>query len=230
VKVLGLIPARGGSKHVPNKNIRPLAGKSLIQRAFEGAVESGVVDRVILSTDSQQIAEVASDFGLQVPFLRPAELAGDETPMIDVALHALAVLEEDGYTADVLLLLQPTSPFRRPEHIEEAARLIEMGDSVCSVTPLPKAWCPHYTMKITPEGYIDHFMPDGSRYTRRQDVPQAYARDGSIFMTRVTVLRSRRRFYGDRCLPIIIPFEETLNIDEPGDWEEAERRLAVLSR
>jgi CMP-N,N'-diacetyllegionaminic acid synthase len=227
MKVLGLIPARGGSKTIPEKNIKALAGKSLIQRTFECAVESGVLDQIVLSTDSVEIAQAARGFGLGVPFMRPPELAGDDAPMIEVAIHALAFMAQEGCRHDALLILQPTSPLRRPGYIREALRLLEGNDSVCSVAAVPKALCPHYLMKITTGGVLDYFMPDGDRYTRRQDVPQAYVRDGSIFLTRTSVLLSERSFYGQRCVPLVIPYEEALNIDEVADWEEAERQLAI---
>jgi CMP-N,N'-diacetyllegionaminic acid synthase len=225
MKVFGLIPARGGSKGVPGKNIRPLAGKSLVQRTFECAQESGAVDRIMLSTDDSAIAEAARGFGLEVPFLRPADLARDESPMIDVALHALTALKERGYWPDAVLLLQPTSPLRRPRHIQQAISLLDANDSVCSVTLLPKDLCPHYLLKIREDGYLDYFMPDGARYTRRQDVPQACQRDGTVYLTRSEVIVEQRTFYGRRCVPMVIPREESLTIDDPEDWDEAERHL-----
>lgn len=229
MKVLGLIPARGGSKGLPGKNIKPLGGKSLTQRAFECARASGVLDRIVLSTDDQAIAEAARGFGVEVPFLRPPEFARDESPMIEVAVHALTTLREAGYAPDAVLLLQPTSPFRQPAHIQEAVHLLEDNDSVCSVIPLPKDLCPHYVMRITTEGYLDHFLPDGSRYTRRQDVPQAYKRDGTIYLTRAAVILEQRSFYGKRCVPMVIDPKGSLNIDGPDEWAEAELRLGVSS-
>jgi CMP-N-acetylneuraminic acid synthetase len=229
MKVLGLIPARGGSKSVPDKNIRPLLGKSLIQRAYECAVVSGRLDRIILSTDAPPIAEVAQSFGLEVPFLRPPEFARDDSPMIDVAAHALQTFAQGGDHYDALLLLQPTSPLRRPEHICGAVHLLGDHDAVCSVIPLPRDLCPHYVMKITEDHLLDYFLPDGARYTRRQDVPQAYRRDGTIFLTRTTVILEQRSFYGRRCAPMIIDPAESLNIDDPAEWTEAERRLAQTS-
>lgn len=226
-RVLGLIPARGGSKGVPRKNIRPLAGMSLLQRANSSAVESGVLDRIILSTDDPEIADHARSFGLEVPFLRPSDLAKDESPMIPVAISALTMLrEKDNYVPDVLLLLQPTSPLRTPEHIRQAVGMLGDNDSVCSIIPVPKDFCPHYLMRIREDSFLDYFLPDGPSYTRRQDVPQAYKRDGTIFLTRVSVLLQQRSFYGKRCLPLFIKPEESLNIDTPEDWAEAEKKFA----
>jgi CMP-N,N'-diacetyllegionaminic acid synthase len=225
MKFLGLIPARGGSKGIPGKNIRPLEGKPLIQRAFESAAESGSMDRIILSTDDPEIAAVAEGFGLEVPFLRPPQFSSDTSPMIDVAVHALNTLAEGGYIPDAVFLLQPTSPLRKPEHIRKAVEILGDNDSVCSVLALPKDLCPHYVMKIREDGFLDYFLPDGHLYTRRQDVPQAYRREGTIFLTRASVILEKRSFYGDTCVPLVITEEEALNIDHPAEWAEAENRL-----
>jgi CMP-N-acetylneuraminic acid synthetase len=227
MKVLGMVPARGGSKAIPGKNLLPLLGKSLIERAAESARQAGVLDRLVLSTDSPDIAAAGERAGLEVPFLRPAELAGDRSGMLEVALHLLAALAETGYRPDALMVLQPTSPLRRPEHIRRAVELLQadaQADAVCTLSPVPKELCPHYLVKIT-DGRMEFFMPDGARYTRRQDVPQAWRRDGTIFLTRSAVLQEQRSFYGRRCLPLELPPDEVLNIDEPADWREAERRL-----
>jgi CMP-N,N'-diacetyllegionaminic acid synthase len=227
VRVLGLIPARGGSKGVPGKNIRPLAGKSLVERASECALASGVLDRVILSTDDSGIAEAARGFGLEVPFLRPGTLGRDDTAMVDVVVHALETLAEQGYDPDAVLLIQPTSPLRRPEHLRRAVELLGPHDAVCSVVALPADLCPHYVMRIDPSGFLDHFLPEGAGVTRRQDVPPAYRRDGTIFLTRSQVLLEQRSFYGRRCIPMLLAAHEALNIDEPADWAAAERRIAA---
>lgn len=228
MRALGLIPARGGSKGLPGKNIRPLVGRSLIERAFESALASGVLDRIVISTDEESIASEARRIGLEVPFMRPAEFARDESPMLDVALHALRALSSGGYLPDMLVLLQPTSPLRTAEHIRRAVALVEGNDSVCTVVPVPKDLCPHYLMKIEDDGFLAYFMPDGPRFTRRQDVPQAYRRDGTLFVTRASVIREQRSFYGARCVPYVLSPGESMNIDTPDDWAEAERRLALL--
>src|SRR6059058_989062 len=118
--VLGLVPARGGSKGVPGKNVRPLAGHTLLEYTARAARESGVVDRVILSTDSLEIADAGRRAGLEVPFMRPAALAADDTPMVPVIEHALGEIARHGWSPDIVVLLQPTSPLRRPEHIRDA--------------------------------------------------------------------------------------------------------------
>jgi N-acylneuraminate cytidylyltransferase len=227
VKALGLIPARGGSKGVPGKNVRPLAGRSLVERAFDSARAAGVLDRIVISTDDDAIAQEARRIGLEVPFLRPPELAGDASAMIDVAVHALQALAAGGYAPEVLVLLQPTSPLRTPEHIREALRRLDGFDAVCTVVAVPKELCPHYLMKIGDGGFLEYFMPDGAHYTRRQDVPQAYRRDGTLFVTQARVVLEERSFYGSRCAPYLLDPSESFNIDTPEEWAAAE---ALLSR
>jgi CMP-N,N'-diacetyllegionaminic acid synthase len=230
VKVLGLIPARGGSKGIPGKNLRPLAGKPLIQWTHEAALASGQLDRIVLSTDDEAIANLGRQVGIDVPFIRPSLFATDDSPMIDVAAHAIETLAGQGYSADALLLLQPTSPMRRPEHIRKAISLLGDNDGVCSVTPVPHRYSPPYLVRIDAAGMLDFYLPGGEKYTRRQDVPAAYKRDGTIFLTRTVVLLEQRSFYGQRCVPMILREDEVLNIDDPEEWEDAERRLSPIAR
>lgn len=226
LRVLGIIPARAGSKGVPRKNVRPLAGRSLIERAFEVASASGVLARIVLSTDDVEAMAVGRRVGLDVPFRRPSALSTDTTPMIDVVLHTLDALKE---TYDAVLLLQPTSPYRRTQHIHRAIEVLRVdptASAVCSVTPVPPELCPHYLMRVNAEGRLEPFMPDGDNYARRQDVPRAHQRCGTVFLTRTEVLRQERSFYGARCAPMILPREEALNIDTPEEWALAERVLS----
>ena len=225
MKILGLIPARGGSKGLPDKNIKPLAGRPLIARAWDSARESGVLSRVICSTDDDRIAALAREVGLDVPFMRPDALAADDSAMIDVAIHALKTLADEGEHYDALFLLQPTSPLRTAEHIKNAVALLADNDAVCSVVPLPQDLCPHYVMRITEDGFLDYFLPEGKNYTRRQDVPLAYRREGTLFLTRSEVILEQRSFYGERCVPMPLDPSESQNIDTPEEWEEAEARL-----
>src|SRR5262249_42896125 len=134
-------------------------------------------------------------------------------------------LESAGYRPSAVLLLQPTSPLRRPEHIRKALSLLGAKDAVCSLTPLPKGLCPHYLARITDDGFFDRFMPDARQYTRRHGAPQAYVRDGTICLTRVETLRADRDFYGRRCVPMVLRPEDSINLDEPDDWDRAERIL-----
>ncbi len=225
--VLGVVPARSGSKGVPGKNIRPLAGRPLLEYAARAARESRVIDRLVLSTDSPEIADAGRRAGLEVPFLRPAALAEDDTPMLPVLRHAIDTLAAGGWEADVVVLLQPTSPLRRPEHIRDAvARLRETGaDSVVTVVEVPRHLSPDYVMRID-DGALRPFLPEGAQITRRQDARQAYSRDGTVYAFRRATLDRFGNIYGDDCRPLIIDPAESLSIDSPADWDTAERLLA----
>lgn len=225
MKVLGLIPARAGSKGVPGKNRREIGGMSLVERTFRVAQESGVLDRIIVSTDDFEVLATAQKIGLEVPFVRPAELSTDRAAMIDVVNHALAQLDQTGYRPTAVMLLQPTSPLRTADHIRQAFGLLWGGDSVCSVVPLPLTLCPHYVMKVDESGHLVNFLPEGGAITRRQDVPQAFVRDGTIYLTKRSVLVEGRSFYGSSCVPMVLDSSESLSIDTEEDWSIAEQRL-----
>jgi len=225
--VLGLVPARSGSKGVPGKNVRPLAGHTLLEYTARAARESGVLDRVILSTDSPDIADAGRRAGLEVPFMRPATLAADDTPMLPVIQHAVAETARSGWTPDVIVLLQPTSPLRRPDRIREAVNLLRdtNADSVVTVVEVPRHLSPDYVMRID-EGRLKPFLSDGARVTRRQDARPAYSRDGTVYAFRRTTIERFGGIYGDDCRPLLIDPDESLSIDSPADWDEAERLLA----
>lgn len=226
--VLAVVPARAGSKGVPGKNERPLAGKTLIERAAEAARASGVVSRCVLSTDSERIAELGRRAGLDVPFLRPTELAADDTPMQPVIEHALLEIERDGFRPDAVLVLQPTAPLRTGAHIAEAVRLLEQtgADSVVTVVEIPRHHSPQYAMRIS-AGRLEPFLPEGGAITRRQDVEPAYSRDGTVYAVRRDVIVVEHDLYGADCRPLVLPAAESVNIDGPEDWAYAE---AILCR
>jgi len=227
LKALALIPARGGSKGIPGKNLKPLAGKPLIAYAAEAARASGVVERLLLTTDSEEIAALGRSLGLEVPFLRPAELAADDTAMIEVVRHALAWLAEAGDVPEALVLLQPTAPLRRPEQIAAAVRLLaaEGCDSVVSVVPLPLHFCPDYVMRIE-AGRLVSFLPEGERASRRQDVRPAYSRDGTVYAFRCETVARYGNIYGADCRALLVDPALSINLDTPADWAAAERILA----
>ncbi len=227
-RVVAIVPARGGSKGLPGKNLRSLCGKPLLAYAADAARESGVVDRVVLSTDAEEIAIAGRAAGLEVPFLRPAALAEDDTPMLPVVEHAVRTLELDGWAPEIIVLLQPTSPLRTPAHIRHAVALLrESGaDSVVTVNELPRHLSPDYVMRIE-DGRLVPFLPEGARLTRRQDARPAYVREGTIYCCWRRTLAEQHSLYGQNCRPMMIPAEESLTIDTAADWQEAERRLAA---
>jgi CMP-N-acetylneuraminic acid synthetase len=224
--VLAIIPARGGSKGLPGKNLLPLVGQSLVARAAAAARDSAVVDRVIVSTDSRDIADEARRAGADVPFLRPAALAADDTPMLPVVQHAVETLEAEGWTPEIVVLLQPTSPLRRPAHVREAVMQLRAtrADSVVSVVELPRHMSPDYVMRMT-DGELKPFLPEGERHTRRQDARPAYVRDGTVYVFWRRTLARYGSIYGERCLPLVVAAEDSITIDEPADWATAERLL-----
>ena len=224
--VLALVPARGGSKGIPGKNIRPLLGRTLLEYAARAASGSGIVERVVLSTDDARIADEGRRLGIEVPFTRPADLAADETPMLPVIEHAVSALERTGWSPDIIVLLQPTSPLRRPDHIREAVSQLRStgADSVVSVVELPRHLSPDYVMRIE-DGRLEPFLAEGARITRRQDARPAYVRDGTVYAFWLRTLRETHSIYGRVCRPLIVPAAESLTIDTAEDWAEAERRL-----
>ena len=226
-RVLGVVPARSGSKGIPGKNTRTLAGRPLLAYSAVPARESSVVDRLVLSTDSSEIAAVGRELGLEVPFLRPPELAGDDTPMQPVIEHAVREMERSGWRPDVVVILQPTAPLRRPEHVRRAVSLlVESGaSSVASVVRIPDHFAPHYAMRIE-GGRLTSFLPEGAGLTRRQEVEPAYSRDGTVYATRRDVLVEEGSIYGSDCRPLVLGDDESINLDTPADWERAEARLA----
>lgn len=229
MRVLGVIPARAGSKGIPGKNIRLLAGLPLIVYAIRAGRESGIVDELVLSTDSVDIARVAVEYGVEVPTLRPSHLALDETPMLPVVMHAVAEFEAaSDWRPDVVMLLQPTAPLRKPEHLRLALDLLEneQCDSVASVVEIPRHYAPDFAMRVDEDGRLLHFLTEGGRVTRRQDVRPAYSRDGTIYAVRRDVLMEDQTLYGKVCLPLILDHADSVNLDDLGDWQEAERRLS----
>jgi CMP-N,N'-diacetyllegionaminic acid synthase len=226
MKVLGLIPARGGSKGVPRKNIRHLHGKPLLGYTAEAALQSRRLTRVVLSTEDDEIANVGRQYGLDVPFLRPQNLAMDSSPTLDVVIHALKSLDEAGDTFDSVCLLQPTNPFRRTVDIDNCIELFERSgaDSVISVLPVPAEYNPGWVYWQDEEGRLLISTGDDEPVTRRQDLPNAYHRDGSVYVTRTETILARNSLYGDCVLGYEMSPEFSVNIDTEEDWLKAEER------
>jgi CMP-N,N'-diacetyllegionaminic acid synthase len=232
LKVLGLIPARGGSKGISKKNIISLAGIPLIQYTIDAAKKSDLLSDFIVSTDSPEIAEVAKKLGAKVPFIRPAELATDSAKSQDVALHALDSYDPEG-TFDYLLLLQPTAPFRSAEDIDEAIRLATRHDA-SSVVSFSHVETHHpYYMYFLNQPASKSDSPrvrqafDYKVGTPRQDFPPMVYRNGAIYMTKVSYLRSSHSFVSQDIVPYLMPSLSSINIDEKDDILYAE---FILSR
>lgn len=223
MKILGIIPARGGSKSIPRKNIALLNGKPLLAYTCEAALNSKFFDRVILSTDDKEITAVGKKWGIEAPFLRPPELARDESGMREVILHALDFLEKsDKYVPDIIVLLQPTSPLRTAAHIDAAVELFQKSgaDCVVSVTEVPHQFTPTSLMKLENER-LQSYREGGP--LRRQDKPKMYSRNGpAVLVLRRSSFLKDQNFYAGDVRPLIMPPEESIDIDTPFDFALAE--------
>ncbi len=218
MRFVGLITARGGSKGLPRKNVSLVGGRPLIDWTILAAQES-CLDRCIVSTDSPEIASVCRAAGAEVPYLRPEALALDDTPHIDVMLHALDWLEANSGLPEYIVLLQPTSPLRNGEDINGAIRMaIERNaDSVISVYPAPVH--PFWVRRLDEESHLMDFMkwPEQSGYMRRQVLPPAYALNGAIYVLRSEVLRENKTYFTERTYGYVMPEERSMDIDTPTD-------------
>lgn len=227
-RILAVITARGGSKRVPGKNIRPIAGKPLLAWTIEAARAcGGRLQAVVLSTDDAEIASVGRQYGAEVPFIRPAELAGDTAGSLAVVQHAVRFVEaRDNVRMDWVLLLQPTSPLRTSGDIEAAIDLAaaEACDSVVAVTEMPVH--PVFAKKIDADGLLKPFLLEEPEGLRRQDVgPPAYIRNGAVYLTRWDVLMEQNSIYGARIRPCVMPAERSVDIDTELDFRLAELLL-----
>lgn len=232
MSIVAVIPARGGSKGIPRKNLVRIAGRPLIGYAIEAARNAASVDRVLISTDDSEIADVARELGAEVPFMRPSDLAVDTAPMLGVLRHALAWLESQGLAVEALVLLQPTSPLRTDRHIEEAIALFRSAPAsgVVSVVEVPHQFNPVSVMKLSAQGTLSPFLEDQVLATRRQDKPKAYARNGPVVLIcHPDTLRSGE-LYGASCLPYLMSKRDSLDIDTPKDLLLAEQALLDRSR
>lgn len=232
MRILGIIPARGGSKGVPRKNIKLLNGKPLLQYTSEIALESQYLTEVILSSDDHAIIEVAKRLGIQVPFTRPSTLAEDQTPTIEVIIHALQWYENQHIFFDAVCLLQVTSPFRTVEFLDNAiAKFVASDcDSLVSVQKVPHEYNPHWTFEVNPDGNLKIATGEDQIINRRQELPDSYHRDGSIYITKTEVLLQQHSLYGKSIAFIESNPELYVNIDRVADWEKAELMIKKNSQ
>lgn len=229
MRVLAIIPARGGSKGVPGKNIKLLGGKPLLQYTLESANESQLMTRVILSSDDASIIATAEALGLEVPFIRPANLATDQAKSIEVVQHAVQYLEEKGEFFDAVCLLQPTSPFREKGFIDAAIeKFIQTGvDTLLSVLPVPHEYNPHWVFEENEAGHLKIATGENQIIARRQELPTAYHRDGSLYLTKMDYIK-QGTFYGAQLGFIVSNPDFYVNIDNPTDWIAAEQKIPNL--
>lgn len=230
MNILALIPARGGSKSIPRKNIRPFAGHPLIAYSIAAGLAAETVTRVVVSTDDEQIAAVSRSYGAETPFLRPAKYALDATPDLPVFQHALQWLtEHENYSPEVVVQLRPTSPFRRVAHIDQAVQLLlehRQADSVRTVcVPFQN---PFKMWRIQPDGLMQPLMeaefPEPYNMPR-QALPPVYWQTGYVDAAWSSTIVHKNSMTGSRILPLVIDPSDWIDIDSPDDWRRAERLL-----
>lgn len=232
MRTLGIVPARGGSKGIPRKNVRLLAGKPLLQYTAESAKSSKLLSKILLSTDDLEIAELGENYGLWVPFIRPPHLAQDNTPTLEVILSIINWLVENEDFYDAYCLLQPTSPFRKGTDIDEVIQLLESAnaDSVVSVSPVPHQYNADWQLKISDTNTLSLWCggPLKNIIPRRQSLSPSYIRNGAIYAFRHTTITNQNSLYGDCCLPYIM--KSNFNLDTLNDWIEAENYINQLGK
>jgi CMP-N,N'-diacetyllegionaminic acid synthase len=223
VKLLAVIPARGGSKGVPRKNIKLLNGQPLIHYSIKAAMEVLPKEQIVVSTEDEEIKSVAEQCGIEIPFLRPAAIAQDFSTTRDVLLHAIHYYEQQGYFADTLILLQPTSPLREAYHIKEALEMYNDSlDMVVSVKETKSN--PYYVLfEENEEGYLR--KSKSGKFTRRQDCPKVWEYNGAVYIINIQSLKQKEIVDFEKILPYEMSEQDSVDIDTPFDFELAELLL-----
>jgi CMP-N,N'-diacetyllegionaminic acid synthase len=224
--MLAIIPARGGSKGLPGKNIKPLAGLPLICHSIKAALKSNLIDRVIVSTEDNEIASIAKDCGAEVPLMRPANLASDTSMVMDAYLHAVDfIAKENSKPIQSFAALLPTVPLRTSEDINNAIKIFndKNANSVISVVEAPIPL--HWNMRITKEGILENYSSEFNAIKNRQELEKTYVPNGAIYVFRTEILRSTRQYYTEKTFPYIMPRNRSADIDDLLDFEWAEYLL-----
>lgn len=230
MEVLAIIPARGGSKSIPRKNISDFAGFPLISYSIAAGLAARTVSRVIVSTDDEEIASVAKKYGAEVPFIRPEEFSRDDTPDFPVFQHALDWLRsKEGYRPEIVVQLRPTSPLRKTDHINQAVwGLIEHPDADAIRTVCTPFQNPYKMWRIDEKGFMQPIVT--SHYSEpynlpRQVLPEVYWQTGYVDAAWSDTILIKKSMTGEHILPLVIGAEEWIDIDSPADWRRAERLL-----
>lgn len=233
MKYLYLIPARRGSKGIPGKNIKPLGGIPLIGHTIRTALQIADAEDVVVSTDSEDIARVSKEFGASVPFIRPEALATDTAGSRDVILHALEYMNSRGGNYDTVVLLQPTSPFRTAEDIEECIKAFEdsrnqngeQRGAGMAVTVTEARTNPYYSaFETDQEGFL-HISKGEGNYTRRQDAPKVWEFNGAVYVIDAEALKRDEISRIKRTIPVPMSADRSIDLDTPADWTRAEQKF-----
>jgi pseudaminic acid cytidylyltransferase len=229
VKKIAVIPARGGSKRIPRKNIKNFHGKPLIAYSIETALASNLFDRIIVSTDDMEIADIAKHYGAAVPFMRPKELADDYSGTTDVEKHALLYYKEQGEEFDYVCLIYPTAPFLREEYLRESYEKLRLSkDAVYSFSSTSMPYPFQRSFKLRNDGRCEMFFPEYYE-SRSQDLEESYHDAGQFYWTDLSRIEDREGLviFSDVSIPIILPRHLVVDIDTPEDWDLAEKLFAV---
>lgn len=223
-KIIAIIPARGGSKGLPRKNIRPLLGKPLLAWTIEQAKKSRYIDRIMVSTEDEEIAEISKEYGAEVPFLRPKVLARDDSPTTDAIMHAINWFEKREEYFDIIVLLEPTSPLRKEDDIDNAIELfiknIDKADSLVSVGEVHLE--NPYIMKKFEKGYVKSFIEINEEIYQRQQLPNVYFPYGVMYLSKVDTFKKYKTFYQERTIPYYIERWQNYEVDDIYDFICAE--------
>lgn len=230
LKILGLITARGGSKGIPGKNIKMLGNKPLLAYVAQDALKAKLLSKVVISTDSEEIAETARQLGVEVPFIRPSHLALDDTPSWQVVEHVLDFYESRNEHYDAVCLLQPTSPFKPEGFIDKALELYinTQPDTVISVLKVPHTYNPHWVFEKNVDGFLKIATGDETIIPRRQDLPDAFYRDGSVYVFSTSFFSKNKILVGGKTSFIESDPDYYCNLDTMEDWKYAETLLNRL--
>lgn len=226
MKVLGVIPARGGSKGIPRKNLSLVNGKPLIEYTIEQAKASELLEDVILSTDDSEIAEVGISLDINVPFIRPSELAEDDTSTIDVLFHLCQFLAKQGRAFDAICLLQPTSPQRPPDLIDKCIErfMISNSDSLVTLSEVSHGYNPSWQYVEVGNGRFELVTGGVEPIPRRQLLKSTYIRDGRIYLSKVSTILNCHSMFGSSLTGYVV--EPGVNVDTPEDLEELKKQLS----
>lgn len=220
--MLAVIPARGGSKGVPNKNIKELKGKPLIAYTIEAALQSGIFEKVVVSTDSPKIAGIAGQCGAEVPFLRPDEISGDFASSDDAIIHAIDFYKEKGITYSEVCKLQPTSPLRNIQHLKNAYQLMKEKNADFVVSVCECEHSPRWTGILGEDLSMNDFMREDVRRSCRQVLPTYYRLNGAIYMAKCHSFYKEKNFFGANGYAYIMSQEDSIDIDSELDFRIAE--------
>jgi len=223
--VVALVTARGGSKGLPRKNIRPLLSKPLIAWSIEEAKKCRFIDRTIVSTDDEKIMDVARKYGGETPFLRPKRLAQDRSKMVDVIIHALDRLKASGHRYDLFVLLQPTSPLRTAKDIEGAIKLFSSKKAKAVVSVCEAELHPYLANMLPKDNCMKNFLRADVMDKNRQELPKYYRLNGAIFAANCGYFRRYKSFYGKSSYAYIMPQDRSIDIDSEIDLSLAEYLL-----